>query len=194
MTLWGSKAMKAGASRPGWAWRPRRLAPLAPALVAAFMLASAGAAQDADDGASNAGNARQAIEITADTLEVRQSENVAIFEGDVKAVQGEMVLDADMLTVYYRDVEGGQGNLGVARIDAEGNVVVSSPDETAQGQSGVYDVENGRIDLAGGVVLNRGNNIVRGEMLTMDLESGVSRVSGGSTRVQGLFVPEDEGE
>ena len=194
MTLWGSKAMKAGASRPGWAWRPRRLAPLAPALVAALMLASAGAAQDADDGASNAGNARQAIEITADTLEVRQSENVAIFEGDVKAVQGEMVLDADMLTVYYRDVEGGQGNLGVARIDAQGNVVVSSPDETAQGQSGVYDVENGRIDLAGGVVLNRGNNIVRGEMLTMDLESGVSRVSGGSSRVQGLFVPEDRGE
>ena len=121
---------------------------------------------------------RQAIEITADTLEVRQSENVAIFEGDVKAVQGEMVLNANMLTVYYRDVEGGQGNLGVARIDAQGNVVVSSPDETAQGQSGVYDVENGRIDLAGGVVLNRGNNIVRGEMLTMDLESGVSRVSG----------------
>lgn len=194
MTLWGSKAMKAGVSRPGWAWRPQRLALLVPALVAALMLASAGAAQDADDGAGDAGNARQAIEITADTLEVRQSENVAIFEGDVKAVQGEMVLNADMLTVYYRDVEGGQGNLGVSRINAEGNVVVSSPDETAQGQSGVYDVENGRIDLAGGVVLNRGNNIVRGEMMTMDLESGVSRVSGGSTRVQGLFVPEDRGE
>ena len=194
MTLWGSKAMKAGASRQGPVWRPWRLGLLTPALVAALMLAGAGAAQDADDGAGNAGNARQAIEITADTLEVRQSENVAIFEGDVKAVQGEMVLDADMLTVYYRDVAGGQGNLGVARIDAEGNVVVSSPDETAQGQSGVYDVENGRIDLAGGVVLNRGNNIVRGEMLTMDLESGVSRVSGGSSRVQGLFVPEDRGE
>ena len=123
-------------------------------------------------GPATAGDARQAIEITADTLEVRQSENVAIFEGDVKAEQGEMVLNANMLTVYYRDVAGGQGNLGVARIDAQGNVVVSSPDETAQGQSGVYDVENGRIDLAGGVVLNRGNNIVRGEMLTMDLESG----------------------
>ena len=194
MTLWGSKAMKAAASRRGWTWRPRRLTLLAPALLAALMLAGAGAAQDANDGASNAGNARQAIEITADTLEVRQSESVAIFEGDVKAVQGDMVLNADMLTVYYREVEGGQGNLGVSRIDAEGNVVVSSPDETAEGQRGVYDVENGRIDLAGGVVLNRGNNIVRGEMLTMDLESGVSRVSGGSTRVRGLFVPEDEGE
>ena len=194
MTLWGFKAMKAGVSRRGWARRPWRLGLLAPALAAALILGSAAAAQDSDDTAGSANEASQAIEITADTLEVRQTENVAIFEGSVNAVQGELVLNADMLTVYYRDVEGGQGNLGVARIDAEGNVVVSSPDETAQGQRGVYDVENGRIDLAGGVVLNRGNNIVRGEMLTMDLESGVSRVSGGSTRVQGLFVPEDEGE
>lgn len=194
MTLWGSEAMKAGASRRGRAWHPWRLGLLAPALVAAIMLAGAGAAQDSDDAADSANEGGQAIEITADTLEVRQSENVAVFEGSVNAVQGELVLNADMLTVYYRDVEGGQGNLGVARIDAEGSVVVSSPDETAQGQRGVYDVENGRIDLAGDVVLNRGNNIVRGEMLTMDLESGVSRVTGGSTRVQGLFVPEDRGE
>ena len=193
MVLREGKAMRTGTNRSDRGRRPWRLALIAPALVAALMLASAGAAQDADDGAGAAGNASQAIEITADTLEVRQSENVAVFEGSVHAVQGEMVLNADMLTVYYREVAGGQGNLGVSRIDAEGNVVISSPDETAQGQRGVYDVENARIDLAGGVVLNRGNNIVRGEVLTMDLESGVSRVSGGSTRVQGLFVvPEDE--
>ena len=191
MALPGDKAMRIGASRSDWKRRPWRLGLLAPALAAALMLAGAGAAQDADDGA---GRASQAIEITADTLEVRQSENVAVFEGSVHAIQGELVLNADMLTVYYREVEGDQGDLGVSRIDAEGNVVISSPDETAQGQRGVYDVENARIDLAGGVVLNRGNNIVRGEVLTMDLESGVSRVSGGSTRVQGLFVPEDEGE
>ena len=187
--------MRIGASSPGAARRPWRLGLLAPALVAALVLASAGAAQDADDGAAAASNTSQAIEITADTLEVRQSENVAIFEGSVNAVQGEMVLNADMLTVYYRESEGGQGNLGVSRIDAEGNVIISSPDETAQGKSGTYDVESGRIDLAGGVILSRGNNIVEGETLTMDLESGVSRVSSGaSTRVQGLFVPDEEDE
>ena len=126
---------------------------------------------------------------------MRQSENVAVFEGSVHAVQGEMVLNADMLTVYYREVAGGQGNLGVSRIDAEGNVVISSPDETAQGQRGTYDVESGRIDLTGGVILSQGNNIVEGEVLTMDLETGVSRVSSGASgRVQGLFVPEDEEE
>ena len=191
MTRWEGKAMGTKASRPGRSQRPWRLSLIAPALVAALMLSGAGTAQDADDGA---GSASQAIEITADTLEVRQSENVAVFEGSVNAAQGELVLNADILTVYYRESEGGQGNLGVSRIDAEGNVVISSPDETAQGQRGTYDVEGGRIDLAGGVILSRGNNIVQGETLTMDLESGVSRVSGGSTRVQGLFVPEEENE
>ena len=194
MTRWEGKAMKTKASRPGRARSPWRLGLIAPVLVAALMLAGAGAAQEADDGGVTAGNASQAIEITADTLEVRQSERVAVFEGSVNAVQGELVLNADILTVYYRESEGGQGNLGVSRIDAEGNVVISSPDETAQGQRGTYDVEGGRIDLAGGVILSRGNNIVQGETLTMDLESGVSRVSGGSTRVQGLFVPEEEEE
>ena len=76
------------------------------------MLAGAGTAQEADDGGVTAGNASQAIEITADTLEVRQSERVAVFEGSVNAVQGELVLNADILTVYYRESEGGQGNLG----------------------------------------------------------------------------------
>ena len=192
MARWQDKAMKAGDSRGRRARRLSWMAMLAALVMASVVLAGAGAAQEAEDGASEAG---QAIEITADTLEVRQSENVAIFEGSVHAVQGELVLNADILTVRYRETEGGQGNLGVSRIDAEGNVVITSPGETAQGQRGVYNVEQGRIDLAGGVILHQGNNIVEGEALTMNLETGVSRVSGaGSARVHGLFVPEEEGE
>ena len=192
MARWQDKTMRAGANRRGRVQRASRMAMLAAVLAASVALAGASAAQDADDGAAEAS---QAIEITADTLEVRQSENVAVFEGSVHAVQGELVLNADTLTVHYRQTEGGEGNLGVSRIDAEGNVVITSPGETAQGQSGVYNVEEGRIELAGGVVLHQGNNVVQGESLTMNLETGVSKVSGaGGTRVQGLFVPEEEGE
>ena len=192
MARWEDKAMRAGVSRRGGALSLSRAAVIAVALAASVMLAGAGAAQDADDGA---GEANEAIEITADTLEVRQSENIAIFEGAVNAVQGDLVLNADMLTVYYREAASGAGTLGVSRIDAEGNVVVTSAGEIAQGQRGFYNVEGGIIDLVGGVVLHQGNNIVQGETLTMNLETGVSKVSGaGSDRVQGLFVPEEEGE
>ena len=70
--------MRAADSRRGRAVRAPRMALLAVVLAAAFALAGAGWAQDADDAA---GGASEAIEITADTLEVRQSENIAIFEG-----------------------------------------------------------------------------------------------------------------
>jgi lipopolysaccharide export system protein LptA len=185
--------MRFGVRRQRRAGRPWRAALLATVLAAFALSASAGSAQE--DAADSGSDSRQPIEISADTLEVRQSENVAVFQGDVNAVQGEMVLTADTLTVHYREVEGGQGNLGVSRIEAEGSVAITSPEERAEGQRGVYDVEAGRIDLTGGVVLNQGNNIVEGETLTMNLETGVSRVSGaGSTRVHGLFVPEEESE
>lgn len=138
------------------------------------------------------------IEIVADTLEVRQSENLAIFEGDVDAVQGDMVLRADALTVHYRDNKENPDQPGISRIDAKGHVFVSSPAETAQGNTGVYDVDNSMIHLAGDVILTQGGNVIQGERLEMNLATGKSRVmsaagaNGSTERVRGLFVPENK--
>ena len=45
------------------------------------------------------------IEITADSLEVLQDRKVATFTGNVDAVQGDLVLSADLLRVHYGDAE-----------------------------------------------------------------------------------------
>lgn len=136
------------------------------------------------------------IEITADTLEVRQNENLAIFRGDVDAIQGNMLLKADMLVVHYRENKDSPDEPGISQIDAEGNVFVSSPNETAQGARGIYDVDNKKIWLTGGVVLTQGDNIIQGEQLELDLLTGKSKVlsatTGDSKRVRGLFVPKKE--
>lgn len=155
-----------------------------------------GAAFAETNALGSAHNTDQPIEIIADTLEVKQSENLAIFRGDVDAVQGDMVLRADALVVHYRENSENPEQPGISRIDAEGNVFVSSPAETAQGQRGVYDVENRMIHLVGDVILTQGDNVVQGERLEMNLETGESRVmsgdaaNGGRERVRGLFVPE----
>jgi lipopolysaccharide export system protein LptA len=138
------------------------------------------------------------IEITADTLEVRQSENLAVFRGDVDAVQGDMLLKADMLIVHYRENKESPDEPGISQIDAEGNVFVSSPNETAQGARGVYDVDNKKIWLTGKVVLTQGDNVIQGEQLELDLATGKSKVLSAETgdgkrdRVRGLFVPKKE--
>lgn len=143
----------------------------------------------------------QPIRINADSLEVKQQQQLAVFAGNVEAVQGNIVLRADTLRVHYKTDEKGGGNT-ISRLDASGNVFIASPAETAQGQRGVYDVTAKVITLEGGVVLTRGDNVLRGSRLVLNLATGVSKLEGGVSgagmqgvtrrggRVQGIFVPE----
>jgi lipopolysaccharide export system protein LptA len=147
------------------------------------------------------------IEITADSLEVVQDRRIATFAGNVDAVQGDLVLSADQLRVHYGDdadaapAPAGMGS--IRRIEAEGNVFLSSPRETAQGETGVYDVAANQLTMEGAVVLTQDDNVIRGQRLEIDLVSGRSRMlaavpstEGGAApqRVRALFTPENSAE
>jgi lipopolysaccharide export system protein LptA len=169
-------------------------------LLAALLAAGAGAA-DAQVALGKRHDTSQQIEITADSLEVQQDKQVAIFSGNVDAVQGDIRLKADQLRVHYREggdgsrAQGGEPSSQIRRIDAVGNVFVSSPEETGKGDRGTYDVERRVIVLEGQVVLTSGKNILRGNRATMNLDTGRSTMEtapGG--RVRGLFVPSQSGE
>jgi lipopolysaccharide export system protein LptA len=178
---------------------PVRRSGAAAAIVAALALASATAAR----AQSAQHDTKLPIEITADSLEVLQNQNIATFTGNVDAVQGDMVLSADLLRVHYGDAGDAAPPLAtgsIRRIEAEGNVFLSSPRETAQGAAGVYDVASNRVTLEGAVVLTREENVIRGQRLEIDLASGRSQVfaavpstEGGTPpqRVRALFTPED---
>jgi lipopolysaccharide export system protein LptA len=151
----------------------------------------------------------QPIEITADSLEVLQEERIATFAGNVDAVQGDLVLSADQLRVLYDGQEEdaaeaagaglAAGTSGtIRRIEAEGRVFMTSPEETAEGDVGVYDVPARLVTLEGSVVLTRGENVIRGDRLELDLATGKSRMlaagadldtGDGDGRVRALFTP-----
>ena len=134
-------------------------------------------------------NNRLPVEITADALEVQQDKRIAVFAGNVAAVQGDYLLRADRLTVNYA-ATGGDNS--ISKIDAAGRVFFSTPAETAQGDAGTYDVDAGIITLTGAVVLTQGENVVRGNSLVLNLLTGQSRMDGGAAtggRVRGLFLP-----
>ena len=171
-------------------------------LVACLALAPFGAAWGQPAASNPLGRAfdgNQPIEISADSLEVIQPQQLAIFKGNVDAVQGDLRLRADTLKVHYRQRPAGQPapagaavnpQASIHRIDAVGRVFISSPEETARGDVGVYDVDNRVITLEGEVVLTRGDNVLRGNRATMDLASGRSiMVPTAGERVHGLFVP-----
>jgi lipopolysaccharide export system protein LptA len=45
----------------------------------------------------------QPIEVEADRLEVRELENISIYEGKVKLVQGSLVINSDRLVIHFND-------------------------------------------------------------------------------------------
>lgn len=136
------------------------------------------------------------IEINADSLEVLQKDQQAIFRGNVVAVQGQINLRSEKMTVFYRE-KGGAGANGIAKIIVEGKVFMATPQETAQGEKGIYDVDRKEITLLNNVVLTRDKNVLKGSRLDYNLGSGRSIVTGGVSaqgaktggRVRGLFVP-----
>jgi lipopolysaccharide export system protein LptA len=146
------------------------------------------------------------IEITADRLEVLQQQQLATFSGNVDAVQGDLVLSADQLRVYYDQADapagaGAGGGRSIRRIEAVGNVFVTSPRETAAGEFGTYEVATSLITLEGQVVLTQDDNVIRGQRLEVDLASGRSQVfaavpsaqgGGPGERVRAIFTPQGE--
>lgn len=145
----------------------------------------------------------QPIEINADQLEVFQEENRAVFSGNVVAIQGDVRLKSDKMNVFYKSGGNEKGKQpaqgGIQKIEVTGNVFLSTPQETASGEVGVYDVENQRIDLNNKVVLTRDKNVLKGDKLTYNFATGKSVITGGTQaapeggkkeRVRALFIPE----
>lgn len=127
------------------------------------------------------------IEITSESLEVRQAEQLVIFTGDVIAGQGQLRLTADEVIVVYDENSQNDGDAGaIKKMTATGNVFLSSCSETAQGDWAEYDVDAALVKMRGSVVLTRSVNVISGERATVNLTSGQGKVEG---NVKSIFKP-----
>ena len=102
--------------------------------------------------------------------------NVTVLEGNVEVQQGDARIFADHMTIYRKsadDASAADMAIGiVTRIEAEGNFKYRTPDNTVEGDKGVYIRESGRIIVTGDVVLVQpSGSRVRGEKLTYNIEN-----------------------
>jgi lipopolysaccharide export system protein LptA len=152
-------------------------------------------------------NRDKPIKISSASLEVRDKDKVATFSGDVHLIQGDTTLRSKTLVVFYDDesapkpppkpIAGAPDappmSQQIRRVEAKGGVFVTQKDQTATGESGVFDMQANTVTLLGNVVISQGQNVVKGDRLTVDLTSGTSRVecgkSQGQCRVQALIQP-----
>ena len=120
------------------------------------------------------------IDISSNHIEVQDRADRAIWSGNVHAVQGDMTIDAQRMTVAYVHATKPGEDPQIQRIDASGGVTVVSPTERAKGSFGIYDLNRKLITLIGGVTLTRGTNVVNGARLVIDMNSGRATVDGNS--------------
>jgi len=142
-----------------------------------------------------------------DSLEYWRTENLAVARGNAVAIRENNRIRADRLVGLLSNDD--QDKQSLSRVDATGNVVITTPQEVARGDKGTYDLDTEMALLTGNVKVTRGQNQLNGPAAQVDLKSGVSRmlsqVPGGSPvqgstqqptgdgRVRGLFIPDSQG-
>ena len=88
------------------------------------------------------------VEISADEgIEWQRKNQAYIARGNASAKQGDTTVYADTLTAWYKEVQKGQSQ--IFRIDADTNVRIKTPRQTALGNKGVYLLEKGMLVLTG---------------------------------------------
>ncbi len=155
-------------------------------------------------------SSKEPINIEADSLEVFDRDQKAVYRGNVVVVQGDTIMkSAEMVVFYARGAKNGEqpapaaapggapaaeGGTSVRRVEAFGGVTVASKDQIAAGREGIFDRENNRVVLIGDVSLSQGGNVTKGDRLNYDLATGQATVEAkpSSGRVRSLLVPGSE--
>ena len=111
-----------------------------------------------------------------------------------KNQQGEITtLVANTITAYLK--EDKEGKRVLDRMEASGNVIITTPTEVLTGDNGLYNAETNMAEITGNVKIIRGPNTLEGVKADVNLNTNVSRMFGSGTsrgRVRGIFYPGSE--
>lgn len=140
------------------------------------------------------------IDITANSVSVRDPEHLAIYKGRVEALQDQDRLRTDLLNIYYKSAPQTPGapkssssssnapgaDVGaIDHMEAIGNVYFVTPTRVAKGDKAVYTAADDTIVVTGDVVLTEGENVGRGSRLVINLATGNSTLEGGGDSPSG---------
>ena len=123
------------------------------------------------------------IHVSADKMVSHDKEKAVIFSGNVKAKQGEMIINADNMTIYRSDQEANKAtdsNKGapqIKKILATGNVEIIQEGFVATGDQVEYFAAEEKVLLTGHAKIIQDNNMVTGYQVEMDIGKGTTTVT-----------------
>jgi lipopolysaccharide export system protein LptA len=140
------------------------------------LLATWAQGQEVKTGQKEMLDKRQPIHITSDLLEAFNDKRLVVFSGNAVAIQGDRVIRADKLLLYYKKTsEEGKpketkdlGQTGdLERIEAKGRVNIAQGNRIATGDEAVYEQDAAMIVMTGNTVMREGKNVIRGNKITL---------------------------
>ncbi|TCM16924.1 lipopolysaccharide export system protein LptA [Novosphingobium sp. PhB165] len=128
------------------------------------------------------------VNFGADRIEMQDRQNRVVLTGNVDITQTDLRIRSARTVIDLANAS----QMKVNRMTASGNVIVTRQDQTATGDTAIYDVNQRIITMVGNATLKRGTgDTLRSGRFVIDLNSGVSSASGG--RVTGTFnVPRQQ--
>ena len=128
---------------------------------------------------------RAPIDITSDTVEGNQKQNIVTFLGNVVAKQEDATLYANMLVIYYHP-----DTKKLKEIVATGNVKVVQLERRATSQKATFQQDENKVVFDGEAVVREGENVIRGERIIFYVDEERSVVEGGKgSRVNTRITP-----
>ena len=134
--------------------------------------------------------AANAVDVSADNMEIIDAEHKTIFRGNVIAVRPSDTTKSDQVTVTSGDEKQSDGSTkSVTKfVDCQGNVNITTKTATITGDWCKLDVLNDKLVVGGNnVTLTQGQTVINGKQLDVDLKTNHLNMTGG--RVKGSFVP-----
>ncbi len=142
----------------------------------------------------------QELVITADRLDADVKESYSEFSGNVKAVQGETVIMADLIRIYFKSSRNNSGKLSVGedaveKITASGHVKINTGDIIAATSEASYINASRLLVLSGSdSTVKSGKNSISGSKITLDRASGrITVENSAENQVKALFFTNGKG-
>ena len=111
--------------------------------------------------------------LTAALVVYNSKSKVATVTGGAQVTEDQKRVRADRFVAFFKE-EGGKQSL--KRVEALGNVIITTPTEIARGNTGDYDADSQVATLSGNVRLTRGDNQLNGDRAEVNMKTGISKL------------------
>jgi len=134
------------------------------------------------------------IKITSDRLEADNNAKKIYFRGSVHAVQDDIDITCNVMSVTYGErKQGSGGGEDIEHIVAEGNVVITQLNRKITGDKAEFFQATRTIVITGNPVAREGQNTIRGGKITFYVDENKSVIEGAqSKQVEAVIYPGDK--